>query len=132
MDTTAQSQSAIKTLPKELVDFARRQVVNAMFFKGDERRREGRYPMMLPVRAVQVDADNKPLGECFDLITRDMSSTGISLIHTDPIQGDRLAIHFFIAETEVNLVIDIVWSRELGPFYGAAGRFVVKLDQFPG
>jgi hypothetical protein len=120
-----------KALPKELIDFARRQVVNATLYKGDERRSEGRHPMMLPVRAVQVDDENQPLGPSFDLITRDLSSKSISLIHTDRIDCDRLAIHFFIAGTDVNLVIELVWSGEMGPFYGAAGRFVVKLDEFP-
>jgi hypothetical protein len=123
----------IKTLPKELVDFARRQVVNAMLYKGHERRVEGRYPMMLPVHAVWVDENNEPIGESFDLITRDMSSTGIALIHTRPInRARRLAIHFFISDTEVNLIIEMIWSRDMGPFYGAAGRFVAKLDHFPG
>jgi hypothetical protein len=122
----------IKTLPKELVDFARRQVVNAMLYKGHERRVEGRYPMMLPVHAVWVDENNESIGESFDLITRDVSSTGIALIHNRPINRDRMAIHFIIAETEVDLVIEMIWSRDMGPFYGAAGRFVAKLDHFPG
>jgi hypothetical protein len=88
--------------------------------------------MMLPVHAVWVDENNEPMGESFDLITRDMSSTGIALIHTRPIDSERMAIRFFIAETEVNLVIEMIWKREMCPFYGAAGRFVAKLDRFPG
>jgi hypothetical protein len=123
--------SDIKTLPKELVDFARRQVINAMLYKGDERRAEGRYPMMVPVRAAWLDRADQPLGKCFDLITRDLSATGISLIYTDPLEGDRMAIHFVIADTEVNMIIEMIWNKDMGPFYGAAGRFVTKLEYFP-
>ena len=132
MSTALQVVDDVKTLPRELVDFARRQVVNAMLYKGDERRREGRYPMMLPVRAVWVDDNDEAVGESFELITRDVSSTGIALLHTQPLDGERLAIQFSIADTLVNMVIEMIWDREMGTFHGAAGRFVVKLDQFPG
>lgn len=131
MSTVVQVPSDIKTLPRELVDFARRQVVNAMLYKGSERRREGRYPMMVPVRALWLDDHYEPIGGHFDLITRDMSASAIGLLHTEPLEGERMAIQFVIADTKVNMVIDMIWNREMGPFYGAAGRFVTRLDAFP-
>ena len=122
----------ISHLPKELVDFARRQIVNATLYKGDERRNEGRHHMMLPVRAVAIDANNHSTGETFDLITRDVSASAVSLFHSEKIVDKRLAIQLRIAGEEVNVVIDVVWSEPLGPFYGASGEFREKLDQFPG
>ncbi len=119
------------TLPKELVDFARWQVVNAILYKGDERRREQRQPMMVPVRAVAVNEQNESVGEPFDLITRDISSNTIGLIYTDAVESDRLVVQFSIAGTEVTLVTEKVWAGPLGPFYGFAGRYLERLNAFP-
>ena len=118
-------------LPKELVDFARRQVVNAILYKGDERRREERQPMMVPVRAVVVDEENQPLGDPFDLITRDISSNTIGLIYTEPVDAERMVVEFSIAGTTVTLVTETIWSGPLGPFYGCAGRYIDRLTEFP-
>jgi hypothetical protein len=118
-------------LPDELVAFARRQIVNATLYKGDERRGEGRHHMLLPIRAVAVDQANRPTGEPFDLVSRDISASGISLVHTETIRDERMAIQLRIAGETVNVVIDVVWSEPLGPFYGAGGEFRDKLDQFP-
>ena len=119
------------SLPKELVDFARRQVVNAILYKGDERRREERQPMMVPVRAVEVDHNDRPLGAPFDLITRDISSNTIGLIYTEPVEAERMVVEFSIAGTTVTLVIETIWHGPLGPFYGCAGRYIDRLDSFP-
>ena len=119
-------------LPKELVDFARRQIVNATMFKGDERRNEGRHYMLLPVRVVPVDPFNQPTGAAYDLVTRDISASAISMLHTEQIVDQRLAIQLRIGGEIVNVVIDVVWSEPLGPFYGAGGEFREKLDRFPG
>lgn len=122
---------ALAHLPRELVDFARRQFVNATLYKGDERRREYRHPMVLPVRAVAVDFDAKPIGEPFDVITRDVSSTSIGVIHTNLVQSEYLAIRLPMAGIEVNLMIELLWSGAMGPFYGAAGRYLRRLSEFP-
>ena len=116
---------------QELADFARRQYVNARLYKGEERRIEGRHMMMMPVWVVPVNSDNEATGEPIQIITRDISSRGIGLYHEAPINDDRLAIQFEIADTEVNLVIDLLWMRPMGPFYGSAGSYAEKLDQFP-
>jgi hypothetical protein len=116
---------------KELVDFARRQLVNATLYKGDERRREERHPMMVPVLAVGVDEDNHPLGDPFDAITRDVGATSIGLFHAEAILHDRLAIHMKLANADVDLVITLMWKSPMGPFYGSAGVYVEKLDRFP-
>ncbi|MGB0599515.1 MAG: hypothetical protein ACPGLY_22765 [Rubripirellula sp.] len=118
-------------LPQELVDFARRQVVNAIMYKGDQQRRDERQPMLMPVLAVAVDQENQPLGETFNLITRDISPNTIGLIYTEPLDADRLVVQFSIAGTDVTLVTELVWSGAMGPFYGCACRYVDRLDQFP-
>lgn len=118
-------------LAKELVDFTRRQIVNATMYRGDEQRHEGRHLMMIPVRVVEVDQHNVAIGEPVELISRDLSASSIGLVHTDPIDAERLALNFHIAGTAVMVVIHVVWSGPMGPFYGVAGRFVAKLNAFP-
>ena len=124
-------QGDFTTIPQELFDFARRQVVNALMYKGDERRREGRHPMVVPVRMVAINDEHQATDEPFQVVTRDVSSNSIGLIHLDEITGEHFAIHLSLAQTEVIMAIELTWTGELGPFYGAAGRYVQRLEQFP-
>ncbi len=119
------------TLSSELVAFARRQLVNATLYKGDQRRREQRHPMMLPVLAVPVDDDNQPIGDPFEVITRDVAATSIGLIHAEQMRHDRIAIHMTLANTDVDLVVELKWKGPLGPFYGSGGDYLERLDRFP-
>jgi len=119
-------------LPRELADFARRQIVNATMYRGAERHSKDRYYMMLPVRAAPVDENNLAIGPTAEMITRDISASATSILHMDEITDPRLVLQMTIAGTEVNVVIDVVWSNALGPFYGAGGTFSAKLDWFPG
>ena len=118
-------------LSSELVAFARRQLVNATLYKGDQRRREERHPMMLPVLAVSVDESNQPIGDPFEVITRDVAATSIGLIHAEHMPHDRIAIHMTLANTEVDLVVELKWREPLGPFYGSGGAYLERLDRFP-
>ena len=121
----------LATIPQELFDFTRRQVVNALMYKGDERRREARMPMIVPVRMVVVGDDNQPLGEPFQAVTRDVSNSSIGLIHIKPLEGERFAIEMSLAQTDVVMIIALMWTGPMGPFYGSAGQFIEKLDEFP-
>jgi hypothetical protein len=118
-------------LPPELVDFAKRQFVHAHYYRGDERRSEERHPMILPVRAVAVDDNGNPTGDPFDLITRDVSATSIGMIHSDLVTASDLAIELQLAGTQVEMMIHVMWSGEMGPFYGVAGKYVRRLSRFP-
>ena len=118
-------------LSSELVAFARRQLVNATLYKGDRRRREERHPMMLPVLVVPVDEDNQPISVPFEVITRDVAATSIGLIHAEQMPHDRIAIHMTLANTEVDLVVELKWREPLGPFYGSGGDYLERLDRFP-
>ncbi|MGI9473957.1 MAG: hypothetical protein ACR2NZ_20605 [Rubripirellula sp.] len=127
----ADQHSHTGNLPKELVDFARRQFVNATYYRGGERRSEQRHVLMIPVVVVCVDEDNQPLDEPFEVITRDVSATSVGLFHTDEIKHDRIAVHMLLAGTEVNLIVSLKWRSPMGPFYGSGGIYIEKLEQFP-
>jgi hypothetical protein len=120
------------TLSRPFIEFARRQLVNATLYKGPDKRTEGRHPMMLPALVVPIDERNQPIDDVFEVVTRDVASTSIGLFHQEPLNHKRLALHMFMAGTEVNLVLQIVWKGPMGPFYGSAGWYVDRLEEFPG
>ena len=119
------------TISRELADFARRQLVNATLYAGDERRREERRSIIAPALVVGVDEENRPLEEPFEAITRDVTSSSISLYHADETPHERFAIHMTLADTEIDLVVTAKWKGPMGPYYGLAGVYVAKLDRFP-
>lgn len=119
------------TLSSSLVAFAKRQLVNATLYKGDQRRREQRHPMMLPVLTVGVDQANAPISEPFEVITRDVAPASIGLLHAEHMPFERIAIHFELAKTNVDLVIELKWREPMGPFYGSGGVYSARLDSFP-
>ena len=116
---------------KELVSFAERQVRNAVRYSGFERRSEKRNFMVIPVLAVPVDEQFNPIGDCVAVVTRDITSEGIGLVHPQCALGDRLALQMPLAGEEVNVVVKIEWCKPLGPYELSGGRFVARLDSFP-
>jgi hypothetical protein len=92
-----------------------------------DRRSAPRKPLMLAVPAVPLDADDFPTAEAVMLISRDISSTGISLLHREPLQG-RMAILLEIPERPAaQLVVEIMRSLRVGDFYEIAGLFIDRL-----
>ncbi|MEM7475322.1 MAG: hypothetical protein AAF483_10050 [Planctomycetota bacterium] len=118
-------------LSKPFIEFARRQLVNATMFEPSERRNEDRHPMMLPVLIVPINESNDPVGPVAEAITRDVASTSIGLFHEDPMEHTRLAVRMDLANVEVNLALKIIWASDMGPFFGSAGWYTRKLNEFP-
>ena len=87
--------------------------------------------MVVPVRIVAIDDQNCPIGETFQVVTRDVANSSIGLIHFNEFKGDRFAIHMSLAQSDVFMVIALTWTGEMGPFYGAAGKYIEKLNRFP-
>lgn len=119
------------TLSPELVAFAKRQLVNATLYKGRQRRREGRFPMMVPVIGVALDDQNQPVSDPFEMVTRDVGATSVGLIHEDPMLHQRIAIHMVVGGVDVDMAIALKWRGALGPFYGSGGVYLARLDHFP-
>ena len=87
--------------------------------------------MAVPVLAQPVDTEHNPIGDPFPMVTRDISSTGIGLVHTDKVEHQLLALQMRLAGKLVNVVVQVLWCQSLGPFEYLGGRFVAKLDGFP-
>ncbi|MHC4178419.1 MAG: PilZ domain-containing protein [Planctomycetota bacterium] len=131
MSDTVIPSPVVPQPPAELVSFVERNVRDARSYSGPERRMERRYLMAVPVLAQHVDERSSALGDPFAVVSRNISPTGIGLVHTKPIEQTLLAIQMFLADEEVNLVVDVVWCKPLGPFYYFGGTFVKKLPSFP-
>jgi hypothetical protein len=112
----------------ELVSFVKRQIRNAELRVGPERRSDRRHAIVAPVLAQPVDQDLNAVGDPFALVTRDISSKGIGLVHSKSIDQGLLTLQMRLADEDVKLVAEILWCKPLGPFYYAGGRFVSKLS----
>lgn len=86
---------------------------------------------MLPVLIVPIDDQNEPIHDVFEVVARDISSNSIGLLQVEPLKHERYAIHFEMADEVVDLVLAIIWKSPMGPFYGSAGRFIERLENFP-
>ena len=124
-------EPASASLSKEFVSFARRQLVNATMFHSPNRRDEDRFPMMLPVIAVAVDEHLQPASDVFEMISRDVASASIGLFHPEPLTHERFVIRLDLAQTMTNLLIELIWQSQMGPFHGSAAKYLKKLEHFP-
>jgi hypothetical protein len=115
VETTPEISKIIKQLTLEEGAFA-------------ERRREERYPVSIAIPAIAVDEKYRPLGEAFQVLTRDVSTRGISLIHTEPVKAQFLAIELPVPEgAKTQLVIRVLRCRPVERFYEIGGQFVARL-----
>jgi hypothetical protein len=96
------------------------------------RRREVRHAVALPVDATPVDASLYPLGPVLQAVTRDISTSGISLLCTTSPEAKYLAISLWAAEGQrLDAVVEVLRCRPLGPMFDLGGRFVTKIHGLP-
>jgi hypothetical protein len=117
--------------PAELVSFVEQEIRKARPYKGLERRSDKRYLRAMPVLVQPVDEQSNAVGLPFVAMTRDISASGIGLVHTEPIEHEMVALRMSFPGKEVDLVATVVWCRSLGPFYYAGANFVSKWGELP-
>lgn len=128
----SQSNCALDTCaPPELISFVERQVRDSQPHTWSERRIESRNLMVVPVLGRPVDDDYQPVDEPFWLVSRDISSKGIGLVHMDRFEHKLLALQMTIASEEVLVIANIEWQCGTGPFCSSGATFVAKLERFP-
>ncbi|MCA9149456.1 MAG: PilZ domain-containing protein [Planctomycetales bacterium] len=86
----------------------------------DERRRNGRYPYFQPVMIQMKDSP-----ELYSAFTRDVSLTGIGLLHWMPIQPQMISVMGKLMDgTNVRVAVKIAWCVPCGEgWYISGGRF---------
>lgn len=88
-----------------------------------ELRRHPRRPLMMSIPAIELDEDLFPVGDGFSVLTRNLSSSGIAIVHTSPLEG-KLAVLIELPEIgHIQLLLEIVRSKQVGPMYEMGGAF---------
>lgn len=102
-----------------------RKAVNLMIEEAktadDERRRDGRLPYFQPVT---IQLEDSP--ELYPAFTRDISPTGIGLLHWMPIQPQRISLLSRLQDgSQHRFGVKITWCVACGEgWYLSGGRFV--------
>ena len=88
---------------------------------------------MVEVWVQPVDSGFEPLGEPFTAVSRDISSSGIGLMHTRAIREKYLWLRLETrGGVKMNVVAEVLRCRPLGMFYEIGAKFVAKLDEAAG
>jgi hypothetical protein len=94
-----------------------------------ERRKHPRYRIVKPIVVVPVNENNEPVGRAFEAISRDLSTGGISFIHTRAAKASRMVVELTGAQGDrKQLAIQILRCRPWNHFYEIAGAWAAKLQ----
>jgi len=102
-----------------------RQTVRRMIYDAkqadDERRRNGRYPYFQPV---MIQLKDSP--ELYSAFTRDVSPSGIGLLHWMPIHPQPMTVITSLGDgTDLRLSVKVAWCVPCGEgWYISGGRFM--------
>jgi hypothetical protein len=93
-----------------------------------EKRNYQRIPMVAHVPAMPLDENNEPVGPPFMVMTRNISTVGISLIHSEAIDAKRLAIELQASSGgRIQLAVEVLRCQKLGDFYEIGGKLICKI-----
>ena len=88
-----------------------------------ELRRHPRRPVMMSIPVMELDDELFPLGDEFTVISRNLSSSGIAIVHTHPLEG-KLAVLIELPELgHVQLLLEVVRCKKVGQLYETGGAF---------
>jgi len=57
-------------------------------------------------------------------VTRDLSATGLGLLHTKPVKAKYLRVTIPMADKDKQLTIGVLRCEPIGRFWDVGGRFV--------
>jgi CheY-like chemotaxis protein len=86
---------------------------------------------VVPVLAQPVDDKFDPVAPPRAVVTRDISSKSIGLVHSTPFRDPLLALQMLLGDEQVNIVVELQWSMNLGVYHYSGGRIVSALASFP-
>ena len=93
-------------------------------FEGVERRSWRRYVVAIPTLVFRLDDQDKTCGAPMRAVTRDISVGGISIIHSEPIQDERLKLRLFSPSGKtIQAFVDVRRCQPMGNYFEIAGEF---------
>jgi len=112
--------------PKAVVDFLRR--LDQKEERTDERREAGRQAAVLEVAVVPVDFELRQCGESFLALSKNISSTGMSVIHTRALAKGSVVVELLNRDNaSMQLLAYVVRCEPIRRFYEIGLRFVTRL-----
>jgi hypothetical protein len=111
-----------------LMKFVRERAVRP---SGDtEMRRSKRYGAVLEVVVVPLNEHFRPSGLPFLAVTRDVSTSGLCMLHTRPAPSTALFVEIERPnEAALDVVLKVRRNRRVGPFFEFAGDFLPIGDE---
>lgn len=95
-----------------------------------ERRARERHKITMPVVAAPVDATRRSIGAAFTAISRDLSTSGLSILHSREVAAPFLIVEMrFPSGRRVRVVMKVVRCVPEGKFFCVAGPLVERLDE---
>jgi len=113
-----------------LLSFVQRQVSQHQPFTGAERRAGHRLLLAMPVIVLGVNELFEPVGEPQAMVVRDISSSGMGLVHEERFDCERIVVRLTYPEEGKLLAAEVRWSKSLGPFYHLGCEIVARLEHF--
>jgi hypothetical protein len=111
--------------PERVANFVRRVIRGEKFYAGPERRMHLRYPITMPVQVTPLDAEFEPVGEPYQVVSRDISVGGICLY------GPQATNHRYLqleikgpSQERLKVLMEVLRCRQAGPFFEIGGRFI--------
>jgi len=122
--TTEETHSTTETVVEELLKKLR-----AAAEPGKDNRVSARYPVAIPVTVVPIDESGEPIERPFTAMSRDISTSGICILHTRPTNAKQLIIILTIpGKPPAKLNVDVVRCRAIGRFYEIAAKFTSRMN----
>jgi hypothetical protein len=112
--------------PKAIIDFLLKLETSDDF--PTERRESDRRAAVMEVAVVPIDLELRQSGESFLAISKDVSATGMSLIHTRAITSSSVVVELTNREQgTLQLLAYVVRCHAVHRFYEIGLRFVTRL-----
>ena len=117
--STANANAQIDALVKKLA---------AATLSQGEKRHSSRYHLAIPIPVVPIDEAGEPIERPFQAMSRDISTSGISLTHTRATNAKHLLLVIRCAATkDIRVVVEVTRCRPIGRFYEIAGKFTSRV-----
>jgi hypothetical protein len=99
--------------------------------RGSDKRGSQRRPVVVPIPVIELDENLAPTGNVHMAVTRDISSSGVSLLSTRAANSPFIAVELSIGyEETIQAVVRVSRCRPLRCFYEIAGPFFTVVQEY--
>lgn len=121
------SPSLVGSSPEQVEEAVHRLLNAAKENEFGERRSEPRTPFFQPATLAYRYREDQPI----PVFTRELSNSGIGLLHAVPLERGEVAITIGNQDNAVTFRAYILWCKACGPWYLSGGQFLGVLSPSP-